>query len=104
MCEGVDQIDCDWDFLSRHRAQFDFSNSLGWLSSRFDPHGLLDIYPDFHCDGGHRGSHGQNLLQQRTFWQPVALNISYYNNSLLLDDVGNCISCTDESINCSYPQ
>ncbi|KAJ4982124.1 hypothetical protein NE237_032961 [Protea cynaroides] len=46
----------------------------------------------------------QNMLQQRIFCKPVTPNTGYYGYSLLLDDVGDCISCSDETTNCSNPQ
>ncbi|KAJ4976809.1 hypothetical protein NE237_001915 [Protea cynaroides] len=74
------------------------------LHTRFNRYGLLDNDPDFHRDRLHSVSLGQNLLQQRTFCKSVTPNTGHYGNSVLLDDVGNCVSCTDETANCSNPQ
>ncbi|XXG85123.1 hypothetical protein AAC387_Pa11g0271 [Persea americana] len=64
------------------------------LDSRSDRHGFLDDNPNFHSSGLRCLYHGQIVLQQRPFCQSAPLNIGYYCNSLLLDDVGYCISGT----------
>ncbi|KAH7861625.1 hypothetical protein Vadar_028583 [Vaccinium darrowii] len=59
--------------------------------------GVFRNDPNFRGDWNHFCSLCQNLLQQRAFYESVARDIGYYCNSMLLDDVGNCVSCPDEA-------
>ncbi|KAK7333432.1 hypothetical protein VNO80_30204 [Phaseolus coccineus] len=65
-------------------------------------HGFPGDDADLHSDRNHRKPLHQNLLQQRTFYQSISPNFSNYCNNLLLDDVGDCISGTDEATHCTY--
>ncbi|KAK1552371.1 hypothetical protein Q3G72_015499 [Acer saccharum] len=80
---------------------FNFPHLLGNQSQY--PDGFSSDNPDFSCDWDHCLYLYQNLLQQRTLCQFVPPNIGYYSNNLLLDDVGNCISCTNETTHSPYP-
>ena len=73
---------------------------LGFRDRRLvgsDRDGVLCNNPNFHCYWNHRIFLCQNLLQQRAFCKFIAPNIGYYSDCLLLDDVGNRLSCADES-------
>ncbi|KAK7387127.1 hypothetical protein VNO78_27653 [Psophocarpus tetragonolobus] len=65
-------------------------------------HGFLGDDADLRSDRNHREPLHQNLLQQRTFYQSISPYFGNYCNNLLLDDVGNCISGTDETTHCTY--
>ncbi|KAK1583700.1 hypothetical protein Q3G72_026200 [Acer saccharum] len=80
---------------------FNFPHLLGNQSQY--PDGFSSDNPDFSGDWDHCLYLYQNLLQQRTLCQFVPPNIGYYSNNLLLDDVGDCISCTNETAHSPYP-
>ncbi|KAH6768056.1 hypothetical protein C2S51_013392 [Perilla frutescens var. frutescens] len=61
----------------------------------------IDGSANWFCDWGNCIVVNQNLLQQRTLCKPVTSDIGYYSDSLLLDDVGNCILGADESSDCT---
>ncbi|KAA8523618.1 hypothetical protein F0562_010041 [Nyssa sinensis] len=64
---------------------------------RSNQHGVFRNNPNFRCDRNHCVSLYQNLLQQRAFCKSVSPNTGYYCNSMLLDDVGDCIFSADET-------
>ncbi|KAK3199844.1 hypothetical protein Dsin_023259, partial [Dipteronia sinensis] len=80
---------------------FNFPPFLGNQTQYRD--GFSSDIPDFSGDWVHCLSLYQNLLQQRILCQFVPPNIGYYSNNLLLDDVGDCISCTNETTHSPYP-
>ncbi|KAA8527023.1 hypothetical protein F0562_008748 [Nyssa sinensis] len=72
-------------------------NLTACRSVRSNQHGVSGNDPNFRRDRNHCVSLYKNLLQQRAFCKSVPSNIGYYCNSMLLDDVGNRIPCTDET-------
>ncbi|KAK4439744.1 hypothetical protein Salat_0309300 [Sesamum alatum] len=64
--------------------------------------GVLGDYTNLPCGWGYCITLHQNLLQQRALCESVTPDIDYYSNSMLLDDVGNCVPVTDETSNCSH--
>ncbi|KAK7305182.1 hypothetical protein VNO77_43083 [Canavalia gladiata] len=88
------------EFLLRSRNSF----SLIEIWKETYRHGFLGNYANLRSDWDHRVPLHQNLLQQRTFYQSISPNFGYYCNHLLLDDVGNCISGTDEATHSTYTE
>ncbi|KAI4339512.1 hypothetical protein MLD38_024452 [Melastoma candidum] len=73
------------------------------LKSTPSEDGVPCYNPNLPRDWNNCISEYKNLLQQRTIDKFVPPDLSYYRNCLLLDDVGNCVSGTNESANCSNP-
>ncbi|PKI77454.1 hypothetical protein CRG98_002060 [Punica granatum] len=88
-----------WRSDSGSALRFLESHRVSWwtLRSKGIRDGVSGDNPHFRSDWDHRVPLHQNMLQQRTFCEFVPSDLGYYCDSLLLDDVGNCLSCTNET-------
>ncbi|XP_027939243.1 uncharacterized protein LOC114193584 isoform X2 [Vigna unguiculata] len=67
-------------------------------------YGVLGYHASFRSDWNCCVPLYQNLFQQRTFLESISPNLGSYCNNMLLDDVGDCISSTDETADRTYPE
>ncbi|TKY57355.1 ENHANCED DOWNY MILDEW 2 isoform X2 [Spatholobus suberectus] len=80
------------------------SFSVNRIRIRHHRYGILGNHANFRSDWNFRVPLYQNLFQQRTFRESISPNFGSYCNNMLLDDVGDCISGTDETAHSTYPE